>query len=179
MSMRVHLVDFASTRSWPPTNKKKRNRGSTKKIGTAKYASLALHKGKEPTPQTDIESLSYLLLDLLHGSLPWSGVLQKNWTRIGELKDEAILLDLIEGLPVSIMRFVDCARAGGRKSVEYGVLKGLLREALVEGVEVVGGEGREKGRERGGGWARVREGVGGSGSSDGGTVSGRSSVESG
>ncbi|KAJ3037091.1 hypothetical protein HK097_003609 [Rhizophlyctis rosea] len=143
-SFRPHLIDFASSKFWPPPpsliKKKKRRRSSATKIGTTKYASLNLHKGKEPSPRDDIESLLYLLIDLHNRKLPWSGVLNKNWTRIGEIKDEILLCDLCSGMPVPFLACLEYVRGlGARTRIDYERIRDGLRECFGVGVRIVGG----------------------------------------
>jgi hypothetical protein len=43
-------------------------------VGTAKYCPIASHYGLEQYPKDDLESLGYVLLYYVTGSLPWDKV---------------------------------------------------------------------------------------------------------
>ncbi|KAJ3176093.1 casein kinase I [Irineochytrium annulatum] len=84
------------------------------KTGTARYASINVHKGKAHTRRDDIESLGYVLVEMALGKLPWSGVTardgQLGWRRIGNAKDDSVIADVTDGLPDAFATILETAR---------------------------------------------------------------------
>lgn len=71
--------------------------------GTARYVSLATHRGEEPSRRDDLESLAYVLIYLLRGSLPWQGLKARDkaqkYQRIMEVKLATPIDVLCAGCP--------------------------------------------------------------------------------
>ncbi|KAJ3210005.1 Casein kinase I isoform delta [Dinochytrium kinnereticum] len=84
------------------------------KTGTARYASINVHKGKMHSRRDDLESLAYVLIEMIQGKLPWSGIGARNplqgWRRIGVQKDDLSVADLTTGLPEEYATFVEYSR---------------------------------------------------------------------
>jgi serine/threonine protein kinase len=74
--------------------------------GTARYASIYTHLGKEQSRRDDLESLGYLLIYFLMGSLPWQGVKGKTksekYKKIMELKMKTVPEEITTNLPGKI-----------------------------------------------------------------------------
>jgi len=66
----IYLIDFGLAISFKPNSQKARKIYKSI-VGTAKYCPLASHAGLEQYPKDDLESLGYVLLYFLKGSLPW------------------------------------------------------------------------------------------------------------
>jgi len=133
----LFAVDFGLATWWRNPKTKKPYSECKKpikfKTGTARYASLNVHRGRTHSRRDDMESLGYLLLDLLlAGELPWSGVTARTskagWDRLKEIKEEILLEDLCLGLPHGIMDFIDYTRRlRFNDRPDYDHLRRLLR----------------------------------------------------
>ncbi|CDH57305.1 kinase-like protein [Lichtheimia corymbifera JMRC:FSU:9682] len=82
--------------------------------GTARYMSLNAHEGGEQSRRDDLESLGYVLLYLLRGSLPWQGVKEANqeakYERIEELKRKTSIAQLCAGFTVEFSIYLHYVR---------------------------------------------------------------------
>lgn len=81
-----------------------------KPIGTARYASMRVHRGYERSRRDDFEALSYMLVYLLVGVLPWQGLKLKDrvhkWKIILAKKKETTIEELSDGCPECFQDFV-------------------------------------------------------------------------
>ncbi|KAK3838368.1 MAG: casein kinase I isoform delta-like protein, partial [Linnemannia elongata] len=109
------------------------NRGSTPhKVGTARYASINIHCGRQHTRRDDIESTGYMLMEFLIGTLPWSGIMARNskqgWSKMKEIKEDIELDELCEGLPKGFMTYIGYARSlKFEEEPDYEYLRNILR----------------------------------------------------
>ncbi|KAI7876334.1 kinase-like protein [Lichtheimia hyalospora FSU 10163] len=139
---RLSVVDFGLATWWrnPQTHKPypQSKRRIKHKTGTARYASLNVHRGKVHARRDDLESLGYLLLDLLIGTLPWTGIQAKSskagWDRMRELKESTDLTELCAGLPRGLLEFVAYTRTlHFADTPDYDYLRRMLRESIGQG----------------------------------------------
>ncbi|KAI9305633.1 kinase-like domain-containing protein [Cunninghamella echinulata] len=156
---KIYAVDYGLACYWrdPETGKalpdvKKHIRNKT---GTARYASINVHRGKSHSRRDDIESIGYILLDLLLGTLPWTGVQAKNskagWDRMRQLKVDTFMSDLCAGLPKGILQFIEYPRKlQFMDQPDYDYLRQLLKGSLPGGpyddvvVSPFGGQAKSK-----------------------------------
>ncbi|KAG1057556.1 hypothetical protein G6F43_000605 [Rhizopus delemar] len=139
---KLYLVDFGLTTWWknpatekpyPETKKDYRNRA-----GTARYASLHVHRGKPHARRDDIESIGYLLLDLVLGTLPWTGIQARNsragWDKMKQIKEDTFMDDLCAGLPQGLLKFIEYARKiKFAEEPNYELLRQLLQGSIQGG----------------------------------------------
>jgi len=97
--------------------------------GTVRYASINVHLGIEPSRRDDLESLSYILIYFLRGSLPWQGIKANKHRRYDAiLKMKQASSGLCEGLPREFQTFLAYTRRlQFDEEPNYAYLRRILR----------------------------------------------------
>jgi serine/threonine protein kinase len=119
----LYILDFGLAKKLPkPGEKIKKSSGL---VGTARYASIGAHRGDHSTCANDLESLGYMMMYWLRGSLPWSGLKAKSsvekYEKIMAKKLEVPLKQLCKGHPSEMIDFITyCRAASGAGSSEKG-----------------------------------------------------------
>jgi serine/threonine protein kinase len=80
-------------------------------IGTATFASVHSHLGSELGRRDDLESLAYILIYFLRGSLPWQGLELETRDLVVESKQNTSARVLCQGLPVQLRTFLEYSRS--------------------------------------------------------------------
>ena len=106
----VYLADFGIAKRfhYPNTHIHIPSRNGTSLTGTPVFASINSHQGAELSRCDDIESLAYLLIYFLRGSLPWLGI--RSVDTVVQLKREISTEDLCSGLPIGFRLILEHAR---------------------------------------------------------------------
>jgi len=101
--------------------------------GTARYASINTHRGLEQSRRDDLESIGYVLLYFIRGSLPWQGLQIKphedRYVKIMEKKETTALVDLCKGYPDEFVTYLNyCKTLKFEERPNYELLRALLRD---------------------------------------------------
>lgn len=129
----LHMIDYGmSCEYWSGRRHNVLCRGQDL-TGTARYASINSMKGYTQSRRDDLEAVGHMLIYLLLGNLPWSGLAAKDYQerlqRILYTKRTVRVEDLCRGLPEELAVFLNNAR-GMRfeKRPNYDGIRGLFRE---------------------------------------------------
>ncbi|MQM07738.1 hypothetical protein Taro_040583 [Colocasia esculenta] len=101
--------------------------------GTARYASCNTHLGIEQSRRDDLESLGYVLLYFLRGSLPWQGLKaatkKQKYDKICEKKLSTPIEVLCKSHPVEFASYFHyCHSLTFDQRPDYGFLRRLFRD---------------------------------------------------
>ncbi|CAA0814317.1 casein kinase I-like 3 [Striga hermonthica] len=139
----VYIIDFGLAKRYrdSSTNRHIPYRENKNLTGTARYASCNTHLGIEQSRRDDLESLGYVLLYFLRGSLPWQGLKaatkKQKYDKICEKKLSTPIEVLCKSHPVEFASYFHyCHSLTFDQRPDYGFLKRLFRELFArEGYE--------------------------------------------
>lgn len=112
----LFIIDFGLSQKYRDSNTHshitfKENRPL---VGTARYMSLNNHLGIEASRRDDLESLGYMLIYFMNGSLPWQGIdspnKQEKYERIKEKKMKTQIESYCKNLPPEFTVFLNFVR---------------------------------------------------------------------
>ncbi|KAK9102774.1 hypothetical protein Sjap_020028 [Stephania japonica] len=139
----VYIIDFGLAKRYrdATTNRHIPYRENKNLTGTARYASCNTHLGIEQSRRDDLESLGYVLLYFLKGSLPWQGLKaatkKQKYDKICEKKLSTPIEVLCKTHPVEFASYFHyCHSLTFDQRPDYGFLKRLFRDLFTrEGYE--------------------------------------------
>jgi len=131
----IHIIDFGLAKKYrdPRTHQHIPYREHKNLTGTARYASINTHVGIEQSRRDDLESLGYVLMYFLRGSLPWQGLKantkKQKYERIMEKKMSTSTEQLCKGFPSELTAYFEyCRGLRFEDRPDYGYLKRLFKD---------------------------------------------------
>lgn len=108
-------------------------------VGTARYASVAAHKGCEMNGKDDLESLFYVMVFCAKGFLPWQKINaseEEKLLRVGKIKEELTVEEICSGMPVQFKKaFTYIRNLKFEEPVDYDYLRKLI-DAFAEEMQI-------------------------------------------
>lgn len=134
----VYIIDYGLAKKYRDlqTHKHIPYRENKNLTGTARYASVNTHLGVEQSRRDDLESLGYVLMYFLRGSLPWQGLKAGNKKQKYDKISEKKMLTPVEVLCKSypsefISYFHYCRSLRFDDKPDYSYLKRLFRDLFI------------------------------------------------
>ena len=130
---RIFIIDFGLAKKFMSSKgehiKYKDGKGLT---GTARYASLNTHIGIEQARRDDLESLGYVFIYFLKGSLPWQGLKAKNikdkYNKIKETKINTKVEELCQGFPDEFFQYCKiCRKLKFKQKPDYSAMRAIFK----------------------------------------------------
>ncbi|KAK3028137.1 hypothetical protein RJ639_038998 [Escallonia herrerae] len=134
----VYVIDFGLAKKYRDlqTHKHIPYRENKNLTGTARYASVNTHLGVEQSRRDDLESLGYVLMYFLRGSLPWQGLKagtkKQKYDKISEKKMLTPIEVLCRSFPTEFASFFHyCRSLRFEDKPDYSYLKRLFRDLFI------------------------------------------------
>lgn len=134
----VNIIDFGLAKKYrdPKTHLHIPYRENKNLTGTARYTSINTHLGVEQSRRDDMESLGYVFMYFLRGSLPWQGLKaatkKQKYDRIMEKKMTTPTEFLCRGFPKEFAIYLNYARSlRFDDKPDYTYLRKLFRDLFV------------------------------------------------
>ncbi|KAK2164232.1 hypothetical protein LSH36_67g02042 [Paralvinella palmiformis] len=130
----VYIIDFGLAKKYRDarTHQHIPYRENKNLTGTARYASINTHLGIEQSRRDDMESLGYVFMYFLRGSLPWQGLKaatkRQKYERISEKKMSTPIEELCKGFPSEFATYLNfCRSLRFDDKPDYSYLRQLFR----------------------------------------------------
>ncbi|XP_021752753.1 casein kinase 1-like protein 10 isoform X2 [Chenopodium quinoa] len=134
----VYVIDFGLAKKYRDlqTHKHIPYRENKNLTGTARYASVNTHLGVEQSRRDDLESLGYVLMYFLRGSLPWQGLKagtkKQKYDKISEKKMLTPIEVLCKNYPSEFTSYFHyCRSLRFDDKPDYSYLKRLFRDLFI------------------------------------------------
>ncbi|RDX94337.1 Casein kinase 1-like protein 6 [Mucuna pruriens] len=134
----VYIIDYGLAKKYRDlqTHRHIPYRENKNLTGTARYASINTHLGIEQSRRDDLESLGYVLMYFLRGSLPWQGLKagtkKQKYDKISEKKMSTPIEGLCKSYPSEFISYFHyCQSLRFEDKPDYSYLKRLFRELFI------------------------------------------------
>ncbi|KAJ4708678.1 Casein kinase [Melia azedarach] len=134
----VYIIDFGLAKKYrdSSTHQHIPYRENKNLTGTARYASMNTHLGIEQSRRDDLESLGYVLMYFLRGSLPWQGLKagtkKQKYEKISEKKVSTSIEALCRGYPTEFASYFHyCRSLRFDDKPDYAYLKRIFRDLFI------------------------------------------------
>jgi len=134
----VYAIDFGLAKRYrnPKTRMHIRYREHKHLTGTPRYASVNNHLGIEQSRRDDLESLGFVLLYFMRGSLPWQGLRanskKQKYQKILEKKLATPFKLLCKSFPSEFCSYLEyCRQLRFEDKPDYHYIKKLFKDVMV------------------------------------------------
>ncbi|CAL9773520.1 unnamed protein product [Musa acuminata subsp. burmannicoides] len=134
----VYVIDFGLAKKYRDTTTHQHipYRENKNLTGTARYASINTHLGVEQSRRDDLESLGYVFMYFLRGSLPWQGLKagtkKQKYEKISERKVSTSIEALCRGYPSEFASYFHyCRSLRFDDKPDYAYLKRIFRDLFI------------------------------------------------
>ncbi|XP_041668758.1 serine/threonine-protein kinase VRK1 [Cheilinus undulatus] len=136
----VYLVDYGLAYRYAPDGVVKEYKEDPKRChdGTIEFTSIDAHKGASPSRRSDLEILSYCMVQWLCGRLPWEDKLQDPiYVRDSKIRSQGNISEFMskcftsQDKPAEIQRFMEEVKSlGYQDKPAYDKLRFILQDGL-------------------------------------------------
>ncbi|KAF6251528.1 ser/thr kinase [Scenedesmus sp. NREL 46B-D3] len=135
----VNIIDFGLAKKYrdPKTHVHIPYCENKNLTGTARYASVNTHLGIEQSRRDDLESLGYVFMYFLRGSLPWQGLQaatkKQKYEKISEKKSKTAFESLCKGFPQEFVTYFQYVRSlRFEDKPDYSFLRRMFRDLFAK-----------------------------------------------